>query len=286
MDNEPPTGSATPSLLKKIMQFFGIGRPHDSTEELDQEIQELLDEGEEQGLISHHEGEMITSILEFRDTVTREIMTPRTQMACAPATASLLELIQLITEKGYTRIPIYGESPDHILGILHAKGLLGFCGSGLSQEKLLAIIRPAYFVLENQKIVHLLRYFQVQKIHLAIVTDEFGGVRGMVTLEDIIEEIVGEIVDESDKAENPIQIIDEDTVVADAQVPVEKIEDFFHATLPEGEYDSLGGLIIQQLGRLPETGTSLTLDDLVFEVLAADARRILSVKVSRKPAHA
>ena len=285
MDNDPPAGSTTPPLLKRILQFFGIGRPHDSTEELDQEIQELLDEGEEQGLISRHEGEMITSILEFRDTVTREIMTPRTQMVCAPSTSSLEELIHLITEKGNTRLPIFGESPDHILGILHAKDLLDFCISGLTRDKLLAIIRPAYFVLETQKIVDLLRYFQAHKIHLAIVTDEFGGVRGLVTLEDVIEEIVGEIADESDKAEDSLRIIDENIVIADAQVPVEKIEDYFHTSLPEGEYDSVGGLIILQLGRLPETGTLLTLDSLVFEVLAADARRVISVKISRRTAN-
>lgn len=280
MDKEPANGSNDLSLVKKILQLFGINRPHDSTEELEQEIQELLDEGEEQGLISRHEGEMITSILEFRDTIAREIMTPRTQMACAPLDSSFEDLIKLITDRGFTRIPIFDGSPDHIVGILHAKELLKFCSPGTASIPLRQIIHPACLVLESQKILDLLKYFQARKIHMGVVTDEFGSVRGLVTLEDIIEEIVGEIADESDKTENLLQIIDEKTVLADAQVNLEEIESYFKTKLPEGDFDSVGGLIIMELGRLPEPNTDVVIGPLRFEVLSADNRRIHQVKIS------
>ena len=282
MENPPPAGPKEPSPLKRLLHFFGIDRPHESAKELDQEIQELIDEGEEQGLISRHEGEMINSILEFRDTLTREIMTPSSQMTSASLDTPYKDLVRLITEKGYTRIPIYSESPDHIIGILHAKDLLKFCSTDLDKVPMQKIIRPACFVLETQKILDLLKYFQAQKIHMAIVTDEFGGVRGLITLEDIIEEIVGEIADESDKAELRLQKLDDNTLLTDAQINIEEIEDFFHTEMPEGDYDSVGGLIIQQLGRLPEAHTTVTIEPLIFEVVAADKRRIKTVKIRRK----
>ncbi len=281
MDKEPTNGSNDQSLFKRILQFFGVGRPHESAEALEQEIQELRDEGEEQGLITPHEGKMITSILEFGDTVTREIMTPWAQIACAPVDAKFSDLIGLVTERGFTRIPIYEESPDHIIGILHAKDLLRFCSTDDDQFPLREIIHSACLVLESQKIIDLLKYFQNRKIHMAVVTDEFGAVRGLVTLEDIIEEIVGEIVDESDKAENHLQIINDQTVLADAQVDLEEIEFHFKYTLPEGDFDSLGGLIITELGRLPKPNTVLTIGPLLFEVLSADERRIHQVKISK-----
>ncbi len=281
MDKEPPNGSSDLSLLKRILQFFGVGRPHESAEELEQEIQELLDEGEEQGLISSREGKMITSILEFGDTITREIMTPRTQIACAPVDSTFNDLIQLITERGFTRIPIYEESPDQIIGILHAKDLLKFRSCDEKAFTLREIIHSVCLVLESQKIIDLLKYFQTRKIHMAVVTDEFGAVRGLVTLEDIIEEIVGEIVDESDKTENHLQIINDQTVLADARVNLEEIESIFDINLPEGDFDSLGGLIIMELGRLPKPNTVLTIGPLLFEVLSADNRRIHQVKISK-----
>ena len=282
MDKPPPAGSSDPSTLKRIMHFFGIGRPHESAEDLEQEIQELIDEGEEQGLISRHEGEMINSIMEFRETLTREIMTPSSQMVSAPADIAYETLIDLITEKGFTRLPIYKENPDHIIGILHAKDLLQFCAKSMATVPMEQILRPACFVLESQKIVDLLKYFQAQKIHMAIVTDEFGGVRGLVTLEDIIEEIVGEIVDESDKLDTRLQPLDENTLLADARINIEEVESFFKVDMPEGDYDSVGGLIIQQLGRLPEAHTSITVNSLIYEVVAADKRRIQTVKIRRQ----
>jgi CBS domain containing-hemolysin-like protein len=275
----PDTGD---SLFKRILNFFGINRSPDTTEDIEQEIQELLDDGEEQGLISREEGEMISSILEFRDTLVREIMTPRSDMVSAEAKVSAAELIQLITDEGYTRIPIYQDSPDNIIGILHAKDLLPFCLKDATMPAASELVKPAFFVLDTRKIVNLLKDFQSQKGHLAIVTDEFGSVRGLVTLEDVLEEIVGEIRDEYDKAEKRWKVVNKHMLLTDAKVNLEEVEDFFGITLPEGPYESVGGLIIHQLDRVPPVGATMLINDLVFEVVSADRRRIHTVKIQNK----
>ena len=254
----------------------------DSAEDLEQEIQELIEDGEEMGLISRQEGMMINSIFEFRDTLAKEIMTPQADVVSAPTTATVADLIALITDKGFTRIPIYGDSPDNITGIVHAKDLLkcctGACPTGLTAGDL---TNPALFVLENDKIDRLLRDFRAKKIHMAIVTDEFGGVRGVVTLEDVLEEIVGEIEDEYDKDGSRWRVVNETTVLTDAKVDVEEVESFFGLTLPEGPYESIGGLVIHRLGRLPKAGDVVEAAGLRLEVIAATSRRITSLKIQK-----
>jgi len=281
MDTSAPDNGDSP--FKRILNFFGINRAPDTTEDIEQEIQELLDGGEEQGLISREEGEMISSILEFRDTLVREIMTPRSDMVSAEAKVSASELIQLITDEGYTRIPIYQDSPDNIIGILHAKDLLPFCLKAATMPAASELVKPAFFVLDTRKIVNLLKDFQSQKGHLAVVTDEFGSVRGLVTLEDVLEEIVGEIRDEYDKAEKRWKVVNEHMLLTDAKVDLEEVEDFFGITLPEGPYESVGGLIIHQLDRVPPVGATMLINSLVFEVVSADRRRIHTVKIQNKP---
>jgi len=281
MDTSAPDNGNSP--FKRILNFFGINRAPDTTEDIEQEIQELLDDGEEQGLITREEGEMISSILEFRDTLVREIMTPRSDMVSAEAQVSAADLIQLITDEGYTRIPIYQDSPDNIIGILHAKDLLPFCLKAATMPAASALIKPAFFVLDTRKIVNLLKDFQSQKGHLAVVTDEFGSVRGLVTLEDVLEEIVGEIRDEYDKAEKRWKVVNKHMLLTDAKVNLEEVEDFFGITLPEGPYESVGGLIIHQLDRVPPVGATMLINSLVFEVVSADRRRIHTVKIQNKP---
>ena len=199
MDKEPsqPQSQVT-DILKRFLEFIGFNRTLDSAEDLGLEIQELIDDGEEQGLISHQEGKMIHSILEFGDTLAREIMTPTSEMICVESATPFPELIQLIIDKGFSRIPVFEGNQDNITGILFAKDLL----KHVKDEQLPCagdILKPAYFALENQKIIYLLRDFQAKKVHLAIITDEFGSVRGLTSLEDVLEEIVGEITDESDQ---------------------------------------------------------------------------------------
>lgn len=283
MDNDPPqTANGETSLFKRFLELLGLDRGIDSAEELDQEIQELIDDGEEQGLISHQEGRMIHSILEFRGTVAREIMTPGAEMVTVAAATPYDELIELCINHGFSRIPIYEDIPDNIIGILYAKDLLRYVHS---EEKPRAreLAKPAYFALENQRIIHLLRDFQAKKVHLAIITDEFGSVRGLASLEDVLEEIVGEINDESDQPETGWMVVNEQTIVTDAKINLEEVEEFFKTTLPEGPYESVGGLIIHQLGHLPPPKKTLQIGALYFQVLAATQRRVLKVKISSTP---
>ena len=277
-EEEPPGKS----FFEKIKSALGFRGAPDTTEELEHEIQELLEEGEEQGLISVHEERLINSIFDFRETIASEIMTPTAEMVCAELNTSVPELIRLINEEGYTRIPIYQGTPDHIVGILHAKDLLRICARGAdAQIDLKEFLNPATFIPESKPITELLREFQSKKIHLAIVVDEFGGVRGLVTFEDVIEEIVGEIDDEHDDEDNELRVVDERTVIVDAKIDIEEVEAHFQATLPEGPYESVGGFIIHRLGKVPPPGAVVQESGLSFKVLGADPRRIKSIRIVR-----
>lgn len=283
---DKPTRQETPEapFVKRLLNIIGLSKSLDTTEDLEQEIQELLEDGTEHGLISAQEGMMINSIFEFRNTLAREIMTPRTEMICAPSTATVPEIISLITEKGFTRIPIYTETLDNITGILHAKDILRYCSYGeeSANPKAAEIANPPLFIMETHKIGQLLRDFKAKKFHMAIVTDEFGSIRGLVTLEDVLEEIVGEISDEYDKDDLCWRVIDNRTVLTDAKVDIEEVESFFDMPLPEGPYESIGGLVIHQLGRLPKAGEVVEVGDLRIKVMAADQRRISTLKIRRQ----
>jgi CBS domain containing-hemolysin-like protein len=274
--------SSSKHIFSRFLDFLGLNRSPDTTEDLEQEIQELLEEGEEQGLITTQEGQMISSIFDFRDTLCHEIMTPRADMVCADATTSIPDLIRLITEKGFTRIPIFSETPDQIIGILHAKDLLFCINEPESYPELRNLIKPPYFVPETMRIVDLLRAFQAKKNHMAVVTDEFGGVRGIISLEDVLEEIVGEIDDEYDKTDKGWREIEGGSLLIYAKVDIEEVESFFNEELPDGPYESVGGLIIHQLGHLPKAGESIEIGTLVFKVLSATKRHIKTVKIEKK----
>lgn len=270
------------NFWERVRDLLRIQRGPDTREELEQEIQDLLEDGEDQGLIGSLEEKLISRIFEFRETLASEIMTPSAEMVCAEEKTSVAELIRLITEEGYTRIPIFREKQDQIIGILHAKDLLRICTLKPDEPlDLSGFLNPPYFVSENKRIVDLLRDFQTKKTHIAMVTDEFGGVRGLVTLEDVIEEIVGEIDDEYDEDENNLRVADERTVIVNASIDIEEVEAHFGVELPEGPYESVGGLLIHRLGRVPRTGTVVTEGNLEFKVLSADPRRIKSIRVRR-----
>ncbi len=275
-DEEPPGKS----LFEKVKSVLGIRGAPDTTEELEHEIQELLEEGEVQGLISIHEERLINSIFDFRETIASEIMTPSAEIICADENTSIPELIRLINEEGYTRIPIYKENLDQIVGILHVKDLLRICvHDPEAKVNLREFLNPATFIPETKPITELLREFQSKKIHMAFVIDEFGGVRGLVTLEDVIEEIVGEIDDEHDVEESELRIVDERTVIVDAKIDIEEVEAHFRLSLPEGPYESIGGFVVHRLGKVPPSGTVVQENGLTFKVLGADPRRIKTVRI-------
>ena len=270
-------------FLQKLIAAINFRKPG-TKKDLEHDIQELLEEGEEHGLISQLEERMINSILEFRETFAFEIMTPAAEVVSFDEAAPMSELIEIVIESGFTRIPVYRENPDRVIGAIHAKDLLRLCARpGPGTANLESYLRPVYFISEKKPIVDLLREFQKRKVHMAMVTDEFGAVRGLITLEDILEEIVGEIDDEYDEDEHPLEVIDEHTIQVHAWVDIEKIEEHFSTELPEGPYESVGGLVIQLLGRLAITGDSVEIAGLRFDVQSADARQIKMIRVGKIP---
>ena len=280
--SDQPDSQSSKNFISRLLDVLGLSRAPDTTEDLEMEIQELLDEGEEQGLITHHEGQMINSIFEFRDTLIHEIMTPRTEIVCADVEMGIPEVLKLITREGFTRIPVYSESLDNIIGILNAKDLLVCVDDPGSCPDIKKLTKQPYFVPETMRIVDLLRAFQAKKNHMAIVTDEFGGVRGLITLEDVLEEIVGEIDDEYDKDEPQWRALQDGSLMIYAKEDIEEVESFFKMELPEGPYESVGGFIIHQLGHLPKAGETVELDTLLFKVVTATKRHIKTVKIQRK----
>lgn len=283
LNDEPAENQAGKSLWTRLKALLRLRGAPDTTEELESEIQELLEEGEEQGLISSYEEQMISSIFDFRETVASEIMTPTAEMVTADCNSSVEDLISLVTKEGYTRIPLYEGSPDTIIGILHAKDLLCFCSDkDSSAPNLRERLFPPVFIQESTPITKLLRNFQEKKHHMAIVTDEFGGVRGLITLEDVIEEIVGEIDDEHDQEESELRVLGENVILVDAKIDVEEVEQYFGRQMPEGPYESVGGFILYRVGRVPDRGTVVTAGGLRFTVLAADKRRVKLVRIGLK----
>ena len=283
LDKEDPSPESEPrkGLLARLASLVPFGKPG-TKEELELEIQELLEEGEDKGLIGDIEEKMINSVLDFRDTLAEEIMTPAVDILSVPASISLDELIDQVIDSGFTRVPVYRGGLDHIIGLIHAKDLLKICARQRGQPFCLEEhLLPVHVVGENKPIVDLLREFQQKKAHMAIVTDEFGAVRGLLTMEDIIEEIFGEIDDEYDDEEDPVEHLEDGSLLVPARIGYEVVEKEFSVVLPEGSYESVGGLVIHLLGRLGKVGDQAWVGDLLFEVRSAGRRRIKTVRVAR-----
>jgi CBS domain containing-hemolysin-like protein len=280
-DDAPPSADADQvSIFRRLRDFFPFGRAPDSTEALEHEIQELLEEGEEHGLISSLEERMINAIFGFRDTRAAEIMTPAAEIISFEICTPVSEIIEVVIEEGFTRIPSYRENSDRIIGILHAKDLLRICVRGSEyDDNLEPYLNNADFVSEDKPIGELLKEFQKNKTHMAIVMDEFGAVRGLITLEDILEEIVGEIDDEYDVEDDDFEKIDENTSLVRGKVDIEDVEERLNIELPKGPYESIGGLIIHSLGRLPKDGESIRIGDIELIVSSAGKRKVKKVKV-------
>ena len=251
--------------------------------DLADEISDLMDEGREKGLITGEESDMVHGVLELKETTAHSIMIPRTLISSAPINSTLGEFINLITECGHTRIPIYEENIDHIVGILHAKDLLKLHGEDLGINIPLSILRKPYFVLQNKKVSEILRDMKAMKTHLAIITDEYGGIAGIITIEDIVEEIIGEIEDEHDTDLPLISVVNKHEVLVDSRLDIEKLTDQFDMEKPEGEFESVGGFIINILGRIPKKGEQIFFNGLKMTIKSADERKIDKIQVSYQP---
>ena len=266
------------TVWRKIATLLKLRhRKKTSHPELQKEIQQLIDVGEEEGLLSEDEGEMMQSILSFRDTVAREIMVPRTDAVIVSGDTPIEKLLQLVIEKGHSRFPVYADNIDDILGILHVKDLLSSWGE--KHLDLQEIVRTPYFIPETKKISHLLTELRDKKSHMAIVIDEYGGVAGLVTIEDIIEEIIGEIHDEYDDDEILMVATDEGDLLVDARLEIEKLSEHFGLQVPKGNFESVGGFIISLLGRVPQPHEKIIHAPLEMTIESADARKIRKVRI-------
>lgn len=272
--------SPRPSLLKRLWQRWFTRRAISQPEDLEREIKGLIQVCVERGLLSRQEKELIESIFEFRDTLVREIMVPRLEIVGVEQNTPLAEVIALVLEKGHSRLPVYEGNIDHIVGILLVKDLLAFWGAPESEQDLRKILRPPYFIPESKKISDLLRDMVERKTQIAVVIDEYGGTAGLITVEDILEEIVGEIYDEYDRLEPRLIPQEDNTVLVDARLDVEELMEYFNLEperLPEGKFESVGGLLIHLLGRVPQVNDKVVIDQLELTVVEADARRAKQV---------
>ncbi len=238
--------------------------------------------GISQAIIEKDEKEMIGQIFLLDETVVREIMVPRIDIVGIEKSMSFVEIQELVMENGYSRYPVYDENIDKIIGIVYVKDFFNRMPERGEEFVIKNYLRKPYFVPESKIIGHLLREFQLKKFHIAVVVDEYGGVAGLVTLEDILEEIFGEIQDEHDSEEAEIKKIAPNTFLVDAGIMVEELQDHLNTNFPQGEYDTVGGLIYDLVGSVPREGHKIRWHNLIFEIDKVEGQRILMVKVHRK----
>jgi CBS domain containing-hemolysin-like protein len=263
--------------LWDILNRFVSGR-RKITEE---EIQEIITAGEEEGIINPAENAMIQSIFHLRDTVVREIMLPRTDMATVEVTDSIRDVIRMIIDCGHSRLPVYEGTVDNIVGLVYAKDLLKYWGTDVSSFDLRSTLRAPYFIPETKNLEELLQEFKRKRVHIAIVIDEYGGTSGLVTIEDLLERIVGDIQDEYDVEEEWLLPQADGSVVADARLPIEELEEYFAIEVEREMFDTLGGLIFHLTGRIPKSGEEIMYADLCMTILDADERKIRRVRILR-----
>jgi putative hemolysin len=274
-------------VIDKGLSFFiSILRLTESEEERlfrPEELQSLLELGEEQGELEAEEKELLHSIFEFGDTIVREIMIPRTDMVCVSHDTTTEDLIGTIKFKGHTRIPVFEETIDRIRGIINAKDLLPSVSDKQASVDLLELARPAIFVPESKKIDDLLKLFQKERQHMAIVVDEYGGTAGLVTLEDVLEEIVGEIRDEYDREVDLYKIIDETSLLVNAKIDVHSLNELIDINIPEQEeYDTLGGFIFDLTGSVPGENDVVHFGAYELVMVKVERNRIVNVRINKK----
>jgi putative hemolysin len=273
-------------IINALYYFFGKKRIKEKKEITEEDLITLINVGKDEGVIEEEEKKMIRNIFEFGDTMVKEVMVPRVDMACISSEAKLNSILRLIKKMGHSRIPVYKETIDNIIGILYTKDLLVVYEQWYkSKEKfdLKKIIRRAYFVPENKKIDDLLDIFQRDKIQIAIAIDEYGGTAGLVTMEDVVEEIVGEIIDEYDKETKLYEIIDNNTVIADGIISIDKINELLNIEIPENDFETLGGFIYDLMGRVPNKNETIEYINIQITIEQVVKNRIIRVIIKKFP---
>lgn len=273
----------TPFVLLPLMSSGEVETTPETTGPLaitEDDLKVMVNAGQQEGLFEPEEQMMIYSIFDLGNRLAREIMIPRIDVLALDVETELAEAIDALIKSGYSRVPVYVETVDNILGLLYAKDLLTVWREGNKIESLRELLRPAYFVPEAKKVDELLTELQGQRVHMAIVVDEYGGVAGVVTLEDIVEEILGEIQDEYDDAEeSPYEELSTNEFIFLGRVDLDDFNEIVHAELPKEDADTLGGYIYSRLGRVPTAGESVEVDNMQLTVEQVIGRRIRKVRV-------
>ncbi|HET9533163.1 MAG TPA: hemolysin family protein [Blastocatellia bacterium] len=252
----------------------------EAEEETMYEVQAFIDVGEEEGIIEESEGELIQSIIEFSDRLVGEVMRPRPQIVAIEINSTVSDARLLIIESKYSRIPVYRDQIDNIEGIVYVRDLLAYCEEGKTETPLTTCMRPAYFVPESKSIAELLEEMQKAKVQIAMVIDEYGGVAGLVTIEDIIEEILGEIEDEDRVAPAEEIVKSEDgSYIVDGSAEIRKVELLYDKEVEADDFTTVAGLIINELGHMPSVGEKVECKGLQFEVIDADSKRVNRVRL-------
>src|SRR5437763_3677460 len=252
----------------------------------EEELRLLVSVGEEEGVLEEEETEMIHSIFEFADTTVREVMVPRIDMVTLEADATVDEAVDLALQAGFSRIPVYKESIDDIVGVLYTKDMLKQLREDHNTLPIRELVRPPYFVPESKKLDDLLHEIQQKRVHMVIVVDEYGSVAGLVTIEDLVEEIVGDIQDEYDREERLYEQVTQHEYVFDAKINIDEFNELMNTELKNEDYDTLGGFLLAQLDKIPVAGDTITYNDLTFTVLTTRGLRITKVKVEHTGTHA
>jgi len=276
-----PVVAVMEALEVPIRRLAGAGATSDQNG-AKQEILQAASDGQAEGAVDADEVEMIESVMEFGETQAGEIMTPRTDIFALSVDTPWDQARRQIVEAGHTRVPVYEGEVDNVIGVLYAKDLLGDMGEG-SKPLLRSLFRKPFFVPETKRLDDLLKEFKARKVHLAIVLDEYGGTAGLVTIEDVLEEIVGDIADEYDRAAPAmLRRIDARTVETDGRLPVDELNDALELEIPEDEdYDTVAGLVFSEMGYIPAVDEQLESHGARFTVLAADERKITALRVER-----
>jgi putative hemolysin len=246
------------------------------------DLRAMAEAGHEEGSIEREEKELIHSIFEFGDTIVREVMVPRPDIVAIESDRTLRDVQGLVLEHGYSRIPVYREDLDDVVGLVFAKDVLKALHQGRHDMPLADVVREAHFVPESKKVADLLREMQQQKFHIALVTDEYGSVVGLVTLEDLLEELVGEITDEYDVEEPEMVEVADGIFRVDGKVAIDEVNELLDVELPDEEWDTIGGLMLGLLGSIPEEGETVGFQDLIFTAERVTGRRIAKVLITRR----
>lgn len=256
-------------VLQRIKSFLKGEKKKD----LKQEIQEIIDEVEEKGFIDEDQGDMIQNIIVLRDTTVREVMVPKEDMVAVECSKALSAVVDAINASGYSLIPIYEKAGDNIIGVVHAKHILRYCHKPLETVGIRDVMQPPYFVPEGKKLIDLLDEFKAKQSTMAFVIDEYGNMDGLITLDDIMAEIVGDVQGDEDE-DVALKDRGDGTFQVDPKMSISEFAEAFSVNIPEGDYDTVGGFITSMLERIPRPGESFQYAGMLFEIVGADKKKI------------